>query len=96
MRADPDHVAGALQGLGDETAAAVLADNAAWLRSLPAADRLRLEAIAREIAARLLRDPVSCLEGAGPAQAVAVLELFRLDQAASATSPERRRTRVSA
>ncbi|MEA2426720.1 MAG: hypothetical protein QOF37_348 [Thermoleophilaceae bacterium] len=95
MKAEPDLVAASLRRLGDETAARVLADNASWLRGLPAADRSALEALAADVAARLLGDAVSGLDAAGAAWSGAVAELFALDQAASAASPERRRTRVS-
>jgi glutamyl-tRNA reductase len=96
----------ALRGRADEIVSQVLAENESRWESLSAADRERVELLARAIAARLLHEPTLRIKGAADHEDVylqvsALRELFGLDagtapdagKGADVTSLEERRRR---
>jgi glutamyl-tRNA reductase len=83
-----------LRARGEQVVDRLLRENENRWRSLQPADRRRVEALAREVAARLLEEPTRRL---GAADAQTVDDLFGLGQAARSASPAGRdRTRVRA
>jgi glutamyl-tRNA reductase len=100
MNPEREAAAAALRRRGEDTVTRLLRENEYRWRSLSAGDRLRVESLARDVAARLLDEPTRRLgraaNGAGGALDVqAVAELFTLDLHPSAgarpVSPRRRR-----
>jgi hypothetical protein len=84
MSAELEAAAAALRRCGDDTVSRLLRENESHWRSLSAGDRLRVESLARDVAARLLDEPARRLGGAagdaeGALDVQAVAELFRLD-----------------
>jgi hypothetical protein len=82
-----------LRAHGDEVVDRLLRENENLWRSLDPADRCRVEALAREVATRLLAEPARRIGGADEQTAA---DLFGFGQAArSASSAGRRGTRLS-
>ena len=91
MTADVTPTISALQRRGDQVVEHLLRENESRWQSLSKADRERLEAMAQEVASRLLEEPASRLEAARGESSFqyvdALRDLFglRLDDARSAT-----------
>jgi hypothetical protein len=85
MDAEAIAIAAALRRRGDETVARLLRENDRRWRSLSPADRRLVEALAEEVASRLLAEPARRIERT---DVRVVAELFALEVAEGVSRPD--------